>query len=150
MLDELGPRANRYPLPLRVSFHDSCHLQHAQRVRAQPRALLAAIPGLTLLEIPESAICCGSAGIYNLVEPKTANELADRKARLIAEESEGGLPDAVATGNVGCLLQLRAALERQGRRAARRQGWSERKARATEGCTPCNSWMLRSGIRLRR
>jgi glycolate oxidase iron-sulfur subunit len=116
VLDELGPRAVRQPLNLRVAFHDSCHLQHAQRVRAQPRALLAAIPGLDLVEIPESAICCGSAGIYNLVEPKAANELADRKARLIAEECEGGLPDAVATGNVGCLLQLRAALERQGRR----------------------------------
>jgi glycolate oxidase iron-sulfur subunit len=114
VLDELRPRAKRHPLALRVAFHDSCHLQHAQRVRAQPRALLAAIPGLTLLEIPESAICCGSAGIYNLVQPKAANELADRKARLIAEESEGGLPDAVATGNVGCLLQLRTALERRG------------------------------------
>jgi glycolate oxidase iron-sulfur subunit len=116
VLDELGPRATRHPLPLSVAFHDSCHLQHAQRVCAQPRALLAAIPGLTLREIPESAICCGSAGIYNLVQPKTANELADRKARLIAEELEGGLPDAVATGNVGCLLQLRAALERRGHR----------------------------------
>jgi glycolate oxidase iron-sulfur subunit len=116
VLDELGPRAVRQPLNLRVAFHDSCHLQHAQRVRAQPRRLLLAIPGLDLLEIPESAICCGSAGIYNLVEPKAANELADRKARLIADECEGGLPDAVATGNVGCLLQLRAALERRGRR----------------------------------
>jgi glycolate oxidase iron-sulfur subunit len=116
VLDELGPRAVRHALPFRVAFHDSCHLQHAQRVRAQPRALLTAIPGLTLLEIPESAICCGSAGIYNLVEPKTANELADRKARLITEESEGGPPDAVATGNVGCLLQLRAALERRSHR----------------------------------
>jgi glycolate oxidase iron-sulfur subunit len=116
VLDELGPRAKRHPLALSVAFHDSCHLQHAQRVRAQPRALLAAIPGLTLREIPESAICCGSAGIYNLVQPKAANELADRKARLIAEELEGGLPDAVATGNVGCLLQLRAALERRGHR----------------------------------
>ena len=114
VLDELGPRAKRHPVTLKVAFHDSCHLQHAQRVRTQPRALLAAIPGLSLLEIPESAICCGSAGIYNLVEPKTANELADRKARLITEESEGGPPDAVATGNVGCLLQLRAALERHG------------------------------------
>jgi glycolate oxidase iron-sulfur subunit len=114
VLDELGPRAKRHPLSLNVAFHDSCHLQHAQRVRAQPRALLAAIPGLTLREIPESAICCGSAGIYNLVQPKAANELADRKARLIAEELEGGLPDAVATGNVGCLLQLRAALARRG------------------------------------
>jgi glycolate oxidase iron-sulfur subunit len=115
VLDELGPRAKRHPMGLRVAFHDSCHLQHAQRVRAQPRALLSAIPGLTLMEIPEGAICCGSAGIYNLVEPKTANELADRKARLITE-SEDGPPDAVATGNVGCLLQLRAALERRGHR----------------------------------
>jgi glycolate oxidase iron-sulfur subunit len=111
VLDELGPRAPRHPLPVRVAFHDSCHLQHAQKVRAQPRALLAAIPELTLVEIPESAICCGSAGIYNLVQPKTANELADRKARLIGATE----PDIVATGNPGCLLQLRAALERNGR-----------------------------------
>jgi glycolate oxidase iron-sulfur subunit len=112
VLSELGPRAERHPLPLRVAFHDSCHLQHAQKVRTEPRALLAAIPGLTLLEIPESAICCGSAGIYNLVQPQTANELADRKAQLIAATGA----DAVATGNPGCLLQLRAALERQGHR----------------------------------
>ncbi|MBV8903702.1 MAG: 4Fe-4S dicluster domain-containing protein [Acidobacteriia bacterium] len=110
VLDELGPRAARHPLPIRVAFHDSCHLQHAQKVRAQPRALLAAIPGLTLVELPESGICCGSAGIYSLVQPKTANELADRKASLIAPANV----DAVATGNPGCLLQLRAALERHG------------------------------------
>jgi len=110
VLEELGPRAERHPLPVRVAFHDSCHLQHAQKVRSQPRALLAAIPGLTMLEIAESAICCGSAGIYNLVQPKTANELADRKAGLIAETGA----DVVATGNPGCLLQLRAALERHG------------------------------------
>jgi glycolate oxidase iron-sulfur subunit len=110
VLEELGPRAERHPLPLRVAFHDSCHLQHAQKVRTQPRALLAAIPGLTLVEIPESAICCGSAGIYNLVQPQTANELADRKAQLIAETGA----EAVATGNPGCLLQLQAALERRG------------------------------------
>jgi glycolate oxidase iron-sulfur subunit len=112
VLAELAPRAPRHPLPLRVAFHDSCHLQHAQKVRNEPRSLLAAIPGLTLLEIPEAAICCGSAGIYNLVQPQTANELADRKARLIAATGA----DAVATGNPGCLLQLRAALERQGHR----------------------------------
>src|ERR1700693_1946766 len=63
----MGPRAKRNPLRLKVAFHDSCHLQHAQGVRAQPRSLLAAIPELELLEIPEAAICCGSAGIYNLV-----------------------------------------------------------------------------------
>jgi glycolate oxidase iron-sulfur subunit len=111
LLYDLGPRAERHPLPARVAFHDSCHLQNAQKVRTQPRALLSAIPGLELLEIPESTICCGSAGIYNLVQPKAANELADRKAALIAPAN----PDAVATGNPGCLLQIRTALERNGR-----------------------------------
>jgi glycolate oxidase iron-sulfur subunit len=110
-LAELGPRAVRHPMAMRVAYQDSCHLQHAQRVRSQPRALLAAIPGLKLEELPEGAICCGSAGIYNLVEPETANELGDRKAQHITAAQ----PDAVATGNPGCLLQLRAALGRQGR-----------------------------------
>jgi len=110
VLDELGPRAVRHPLAMRVVYHDSCHLQHAQRVRTQPRALLSAISGLELVEIPEGAICCGSAGIYNLVQPPTADELAGRKARLIAPHS----PDAVATGNPGCMLQIGAALARIG------------------------------------
>jgi glycolate oxidase iron-sulfur subunit len=109
-LAELGPRAVRHPMAMRVAYQDSCHLQHAQRVRSQPRAMLAAIPGLKLEELPEGAICCGSAGIYNLVEPETANELGDRKAQHITAAQ----PDAVATGNPGCLLQLRAALARQG------------------------------------
>lgn len=110
VLDELGPRAVRHPLNMRVVYHDSCHLQHAQKVRTQPRSLLAAIPGLELIEIPEGAICCGSAGIYNLVQPKTADELADRKAGLITPNR----PDAVATGNPGCMLQIGAALARSG------------------------------------
>jgi glycolate oxidase iron-sulfur subunit len=110
LLDELEARAPRHPLPMRVVYHDSCHLQHAQNVRTQPRALLAGIPGLELGEIPEGALCCGSAGIYNLVQPRTADELADRKARLIAPHQ----PDAVATGNPGCMLQIAAALARQG------------------------------------
>jgi len=111
-LEQLGPaRAPRHPVKLRVAFHDSCHLQHAQCVRTQPRALLSAIPELELLEIPESALCCGSAGIYNLVQPKTADQLADRKAAHIAPLK----PDVVATGNPGCQLQIAAALERQGR-----------------------------------
>lgn len=109
-LEELGsPRAKRKPVKLRVAIHDSCHLQHAQRVRTQPRALLSAIPELELVEIPESALCCGSAGIYNLVQPKTADQLADRKAGHIAPLK----PDVVATGNPGCQLQIAAALERQ-------------------------------------
>jgi glycolate oxidase iron-sulfur subunit len=109
-LVELPPQATRHALPLRVAFHDSCHLQHAQGVRAQPRALLGQIPGLELQEIAEPAICCGSAGIYNLVQPEAATELGDRKARLI----EALRPDVVATGNPGCLLQLEAALARSG------------------------------------
>jgi glycolate oxidase iron-sulfur subunit len=110
LLEELGARAPRHPLPMRVVYHDSCHLQHAQQVRTQPRSLLAAIPGLEVIEIAESALCCGSAGIYNLVQPATANELADRKAQLIVPER----PDAVATGNPGCMLQIGAALARSG------------------------------------
>jgi glycolate oxidase iron-sulfur subunit len=109
-LDQLGPRAQRHPLSLRVAYHDSCHLQHSQRVRSQPRAILAAIPGIEIVEIPESALCCGSAGIYNLVQPETADQLGDRKASLIAPLQ----PDVVATGNPGCLLQLDAALARKG------------------------------------
>jgi glycolate oxidase iron-sulfur subunit len=110
LLSQDGPRAVRHPLPLRVAYQDACHLQHAQGVRAQPRALLAQIPGLELLELPEAALCCGSAGIYNLVQPETANELGDRKAQHVAALG----PDVVATGNPGCLLQLHSALARAG------------------------------------
>ena len=110
VLTELPPRAARNPLHLRVAFHDSCHLQHAQGVRSQPRQLLANIPGIELTEIPEGAICCGSAGIYNLVQPDAANALGDRKAQLIAALNA----EAVATGNPGCLLQLQSSLARQG------------------------------------
>jgi glycolate oxidase iron-sulfur subunit len=85
-------------------------LQHAQRVRTQPRELLSAIPELKLLELPEAAICCGSAGIYNMVQPETAQTLGDRKAELVIPLS----PEVVATGNPGCLLQLQSALERKG------------------------------------
>ena len=106
------PRAARNPLPLRVAYHDSCHLQHAQMIRTQPRALLGRIPQLEILEIPEAAVCCGSAGIYNLVQPEAAGELGDRKAANVAALK----PDVVVSGNPGCLLQLRTALERAGSR----------------------------------
>ena len=108
VLTELEPRSKRHPLKLRVAFHDSCHLQHAQGIRSQPRHLLSSIPGLELAEIPESAICCGSAGIYNLVQPDVAQSLGDRKANLISHLNA----DVVVTGNPGCILQLRAALAR--------------------------------------
>ncbi|HXY24608.1 MAG TPA: heterodisulfide reductase-related iron-sulfur binding cluster [Candidatus Acidoferrum sp.] len=109
VLAELGPCAPRHPLQMRVAFHDSCHLQHAQGVRSQPRALLCGIPQLELAEIPEAPICCGSAGIFNLVQPDTARELGDRKAQHIATLNA----DVVATGNPGCVLQLQASLARQ-------------------------------------
>ena len=109
VLAELEPRAKRNTLRLRVAFHDSCHLQHAQGVRSQPRALLSSIPGLEIAEIPEAPICCGSAGIYNLVQPDAANTLGDRKAELISTLNV----DVVATGNPGCILQMQAALARR-------------------------------------
>jgi glycolate oxidase iron-sulfur subunit len=108
ILAELEPHSQRHPLKLRVAFHDSCHLQHAQVVRSQPRALLSSIPALELVEISESAICCGSAGIYNLVQPDAANSLGDRKAELISRLGA----DVVATGNPGCALQLQSSLSR--------------------------------------
>jgi glycolate oxidase iron-sulfur subunit len=112
ILAEMPEQAPRNALRLKVAFHDSCHLQHAQGIRAQPRNLLAAIPELEILEVPEAAICCGSAGIYNLVQPNAANALGDRKAGLIASFD----PDVVATGNPGCILQLQASLGRAGKK----------------------------------
>jgi glycolate oxidase iron-sulfur subunit len=111
-LVELGPRAERRPLKMRVAYHDSCHLQHAQKVRTQPRELLSAIPGMEVADIPEAALCCGSAGIFNMVQPETANELADRKADHVVSLA----PNVVATGNPGCLIQVGQALRRKGSR----------------------------------
>jgi glycolate oxidase iron-sulfur subunit len=110
VLAELQPQSPRHPLAWRVAFHDSCHLQHAQLVRVQPRSLLTQIPQLELLEIPEAPICCGSAGIYNLVQPDAANALGDRKAQLIVPLE----PDVIVSGNPGCILQLQSALARLG------------------------------------
>jgi glycolate oxidase iron-sulfur subunit len=106
VLAGLPPRAPRHPLPLKVAYHDACHLQHAQGVRAQPRAVLGTIPELQILETAEAALCCGSAGIYNLVRPGPAKELGDRKVRNVLATA----PDIVASGNPGCLLQLQSGL----------------------------------------
>jgi glycolate oxidase iron-sulfur subunit len=102
VLDELGPRAPRHPVRARVAYHDACHLGHGQQVRAQPRAVLHSIPELEVVDIPEAAICCGSAGIYNMVMPHPASELGDRKAANIRSVK----PDIVVTANPGCLLQI--------------------------------------------
>ena len=110
LLVELGPAAPRHPVPIKVAWHDACHLAHAQGIRTQPRTALRAIPGLELREIPEAEICCGSAGIYNLLEPEPATELGDRKAANVLTTGA----DLLVTSNPGCLLQLRNALERRG------------------------------------
>jgi glycolate oxidase iron-sulfur subunit len=110
LLAEAGPRADRRPLALRVAFQDSCHLAHAQGIRDAPRLLLRGIPGLELLEPAEQAICCGSAGIYNLLQPEPARELGDRKAGHVRATG----PDVYASANPGCLVQVSAALRRTG------------------------------------
>jgi glycolate oxidase iron-sulfur subunit len=110
ILDELGPVAQRHPLPMTVAYHDACHLAHAQGVRAQPRNLLRGIPGLELREIAESELCCGSAGIYNIVNPEPARELGDRKARNIVATGA----QVLVTANPGCLMQVASAIERSG------------------------------------
>jgi glycolate oxidase iron-sulfur subunit len=107
ILTELEPRAPRGRVAVRAAYHDACHLQHAQGVRAQPRRLLQEIPGLELREIGESEICCGSAGIYNLLEPEAATQLRDRKVQhIIRTEAE-----VLVSGNPGCLLQIATGLE---------------------------------------
>jgi glycolate oxidase iron-sulfur subunit len=111
LLTDLEPQATRHPLPMRVAYHGACHLHHAQGVSAQPRDLLRSIPGLDLCEIPESEVCCGSAGIYNLLEPDTAARLRDRKVQhLLTTDAE-----VVVSGNPGCLMQIASGLERAGR-----------------------------------
>ena len=111
LLVELGePRAPRRPIAARVVYHDSCHLAHAQSVRTQPRQVLESIPGIEVLTPAEAEICCGSAGIYNLVEPEAGADLGERKARHIAALD----PDIIASGNPGCTLQIAAVGRRLG------------------------------------
>jgi len=112
LLGELGQGCTA-PLsqPLRVVYQDACHLLHGQGVSEQPRALLQSVPGVELVEIADPGTCCGSAGTYNLMQPRAARELGECKARAILEAS----PDVVATANPGCALQLAASLRRLGR-----------------------------------
>jgi len=102
----------RHPVPVTVTYHEPCHLAHGQRVREAPRRVLGAIPGLRLVELPESDLCCGSAGVYNLTEPEIAEQLLARKVERI----EGTGAEIVVTGNPGCLLQLRKGLHARGLR----------------------------------
>lgn len=101
-LADLGPVPPKHPLPLRATYHDACHLGHAQGIREAPRRLLALIPGLELTPLPESEVCCGAAGSYNLTQPEMAGRLGERKSRHILNTR----PQAVFTANAGCLLQI--------------------------------------------
>lgn len=109
-LAELGPRAERHPLPLHVAYHDACHLSHGQGVTTAPRELLTAIPEMKVSDLPNKEICCGSAGVYNLFEPETAAELGDRKGQDVTATGARVL----VSGNPGCSLQIASALERAG------------------------------------
>jgi glycolate oxidase iron-sulfur subunit len=110
LLAELGPVGPRHPLPVTVAYHDACHLANAQGIRAQPRALLAGIPDLELREIADPEICCGSAGVWNLLHPRPAGELGDRKAAAVLATGA----QLLVTANPGCLLQVAAAVRRAG------------------------------------
>jgi glycolate oxidase iron-sulfur subunit len=109
-LQELGPVAERNPLPVTAAYHDACHLAHAQGVRMQPRQTLKQIPGMNVKEIREAEICCGSAGIYNMVEPEPAAELGERKANNILKTGA----QIIVTSNPGCMLQIQSSLKKMG------------------------------------
>lgn len=100
------------PLNLTVTYQEPCHLAHAQRISAQPRALLRAIPGLTLVEMRESALCCGSAGVYNVTQPEMAAQLGARKL----DNAEATRAEVIVTANPGCQLQLAGGLQARGSR----------------------------------
>ncbi len=102
VLAELGPPPGLNALPLRVAYHDACHLAHAQGVREAPRTILGWIPGLSVVEVPDGDLCCGSAGVYNLLQPGPAAELGRRKAAAV--HSTGA--QAMAAANPGCLVQI--------------------------------------------
>jgi glycolate oxidase iron-sulfur subunit len=109
-LTELGPTAPRHPLPVTAAYHDACHLAHAQRITRQPRELLRAIPELRLVELADAGNCCGSAGVYNLLQPEAAAELGARKAQAVLD---AGAP-LLISANPGCTLQIAAALADRG------------------------------------
>ena len=96
------------PKPVKLAYHDACHLAHAQGVADAPRRLLRRIPNLTLLDIPEAELCCGSAGTYNIEQPDLADEIGQRKAKNILRTNA----DAVAAGNIGCIVQIQTHLAR--------------------------------------
>ncbi|MGB2910064.1 MAG: heterodisulfide reductase-related iron-sulfur binding cluster [Anaerolineales bacterium] len=110
-LDNLGLRETPVMSDsIKVAYHDACHLAHAQGITSAPRNLIASISNVSLLEVPQGEICCGSAGTYNLEHPELANELGKRKVDNILEIG----PDVVVTGNIGCIVQIQSHLGTNG------------------------------------
>ncbi len=103
------PKALKLDQPLRVGYHDACHLQHAQGVTVEPRELLSQIDGLELVELTDAEFCCGSAGIYNIEHPETADQLGQLKAEAVMAKDL----DLLVTGNIGCMFQIRSHLRRR-------------------------------------
>ena len=112
VLAHVGLPEMKHRVEQTVTYHDACHLAHAQKVTAQPRKLLASIPGLKLVQLPESDICCGAAGTYNLTQPAMSTDLAERKLRNIAATGAR----VCATGNVGCAMQIQSEADARGQK----------------------------------
>ncbi|MGL6072660.1 MAG: (Fe-S)-binding protein [Fimbriiglobus sp.] len=107
-LYSLGPITPKHPVKLKATYHDACHLRHAQQIQKQPRSILEIIPGLELVPLGESELCCGAAGSYNLTQPEMAGQLGDRKVQNVKATGAS----AVLMGNVGCLMQVSRHLKK--------------------------------------
>ena len=110
VLAEVSWNGRLRSVPLTVTYHEACHLAHGQGIRKEPRSVLRQIPDLRVVELPESDLCCGSAGVYNLLQPDMATQLLQRKLERIRETGA----DFVAAGNIGCLLQIGLGLKQTG------------------------------------
>lgn len=108
-LVEVGYEPPKGRVDIKVTYHDACHLAHAQKVRSQPRQILRSIPGVELIEMKESDTCCGSAGIYNLTHPEMAGPILDKKMVNVPKEA-----DCIAMGNPGCMMQMSVGVMKTG------------------------------------
>lgn len=132
-LYDYGYEAPTGKVDTRVTYHDACHLAHGQGIRAEPRALLARIPGVQLVPLPDADRCCGSAGIYNLTHPKMADRILERKIENIPEDAE-----LISMGNPGCMLQIAMGVAKHGRKqrvvhTVQLLDWSYQQAEAVQG-----------------
>jgi len=109
-LNDIGVEGDLKKLNIKVTYQDACHIGHAQRIKEQPREVLKRIPGLELVEMPEADLCCGSAGIYNLVQPEMSQNLLERKMRNVKRNKV----DYLVAGNPGCLLQIQKGIQQEG------------------------------------